>query len=307
MIKYILKRLAVSAITLWIITTVSFFLLRMLPGNPFGSLSAMDPQMQERMIHYYGLDLPLSEQYLSYMANLFQGDLGYSLKNAGQHVNDIIARTFPFSLQLGLQAYLISFPIGLFLGILAALNRGKPLDHCLVAFTAFGAAIPVFILGTLLQYVFAIKLRLLPVAQWKSAAHTILPTMVLAIGAIASKARSMRALMLEVMDEDYIRTARAKGLSRSRIVWKHQIRNAILPIVSTMGVEIASILMGSFVVEQIFAIPGLGAYYVTSIQNLDYTMTLGLTVFYSTFVVTANLIVDIMYGFIDPRIRISET
>lgn len=307
MTKYLLKRLTVSVITLWIITTVSFFLLRLLPGNPFGSLNSMDPKMQERMIHYYGLDRPLFEQYMSYMANLLQGNLGYSLNNIGQTVNDIIGRTFPYSMQLGMQAYLLSFPLGIFLGIIAAMHRGKILDHSVVAFSALGAAIPVFILGTVLQYIFAIKLKILPIAQWKSVVHTILPTAALAIGAAASKARAMRTLMLEVMGEDYIQTARAKGITKWKVVWNHQIRNAILPIVSTMGLEIASILMGSFVIEQIFAIPGLGAYYVTSIQNLDYTMTLGLTVFYSAFVIFANLVIDIIYGFIDPRIRIIES
>lgn len=306
MIKYILKRLAISVLTLWCITTASFFLLRLLPGNPFGSLSSMNPQMQERMIHYYGLDRPLLEQYLSYLGNLICGDFGYSLKYTGKTVNEIIARTFPYSMQLGLQAYLISFPLGIFLGVVASLHRGKVVDYLVVVFSAIGVAVPVFIIGPVFQYIFAIRLKILPLAQWKSFAHTILPTVTLSIGSTASKIKSMRILMLEVMEEDYVQTARSKGIPQWRVIWSHQIRNAILPIVATIGNEIATILMGSFVVEQIFAIPGLGAYYVTSIQNLDYTMTLGLTVFFSIFVIMFNFIVDLLYGLIDPRIRITE-
>lgn len=306
MTKYILKRLVVSVLTLLCITTASFFLLRLLPGNPFGSLRGMDPQMQERMIHYYGLDRPLFEQYLSYLGNLIHGDLGYSLKYTGKTVNEIIAQTFPYSMQLGLQAYFVSFPLGIFWGVIASLHRGKALDYGVVVFSALGTAVPVFIIGTVFQYFFAIKLKILPTAQWNSLAHTILPTVTLAIGATASKTKSMRTLMLEVMEEDYIQTARSKGIPKWKVIWNHQIRNAILPIVSTTGNEIAAILMGSFVVEQIFAIPGLGAYYVTSIQNLDYTMTLGLTIFFSIFVITFNFAVDLLYGLIDPRIRIAE-
>jgi len=191
MTKYVLKRLAVSVLTVWCIITASFFLLRLLPGSPFGSLSTMDPQMQKRMIHYYGLDRPLLEQYFSYLGNLIRGDLGYSLKYTGKTVNEIIARTFPYSMQLGLQAYFISFPLGIFLGVIASLYRGKTLDHGLVAFSALGTAIPVFIVGTVFQYIFAIKLKILPTAQWKSLAHTILPTVTLAIGVAASKAKNL--------------------------------------------------------------------------------------------------------------------
>ena len=306
MIKYILKRVIISLITLWLIATVSFFLLHMLPGNPFASLDMLNREMQNRMISYYGLDRPLTEQYFTYMGNLLRGNLGYSFKYVGQSANEIIARTFPYSAQLGLQAYLLSFPIGILLGIVAAHKRGKPVDYGLVTLSALGASIPIFIIGSLLQYVFAIKLGIFPVARWQNITYTILPTLTLAIGPIAIKTRTMRTLMLEIVNEDYIRTAKAKGLPSWRVVWNHQIRNAIIPIVSTMGIEVASILMGSFVVEQIYAIAGLGAYYVSSIQSLDYTMTLGLTVFFSAFVITANLIVDIVYGIIDPRIRISK-
>ena len=304
--KYILKRLLISVVTIWLIATCSFFLLRTLPGTPFGSTQLMSQEMRDNMEAYYGLDRPLLEQYLTFMQNLLRGNFGYSLKYVGRSVNDVIAQTFPVSAQLGLQAYAISFPIGVFFGIIAARKRGRPLDYTLVAFSVLGVSVPVFILASLLQYVFAIQLQLFPVAQWKSFAYTVLPTLTLAIGSIAGKTRNMRTLMLEVVTEDYVKTAKAKGLSAARIVWSHQIRNAIIPMIPSLGMEIVSILMGSFVVEQIFAIPGIGAYFVTSVQSLDYTMTLGLTVFFGVFVVSANFIIDLIYGLIDPRIRVAK-
>ena len=304
--KYILKRLIISIITIWLIATCSFFLLHALPGNPFATQQLMSQEMLDKMMSYYGLDRPLWEQYLTFMNNLLHGDFGYSLKYVGQSVNGVIAQTFPVSAQLGLQAYLISFPIGIFFGIMAARRRGRALDYSLVAFSVLGVSVPVFILASLLQYVFAIQLDWFPVAQWKSFAYTILPTLTLAIGSIAGKTRTMRTLMLEVITEDYVKTAKAKGLSSARIIWSHQIRNAIIPMIPSLGMEIVSILMGSFVVEQIFAIPGIGAYFVTSVQSLDYTMTLGLTVFFGVFVVSANFIIDLIYGLIDPRIRVTK-
>lgn len=304
--KYILKRLVISIITIWLIATCSFFLLRTLPGNPFSTTQLLSVEMQERMMSYYGLDRPLIEQYFTFMMNLLHGDFGYSLKYVGQSVNGIIAEKFPVSAQLGIQAYLLSFPIGVLFGIIAARHRGRAIDYSLVGFSVLGVSVPAFILASLLQYVFAIKLKLLPVALWSSFRHTILPTIALSIGSIAGKTRLMRTLMLEVLTEDYVKTAKAKGLPTWRIIWSHQVRNAIIPMIPSLGMEIVSILMGSFVVEQIFAVPGIGAFFVTSVQSLDYTMTLGLTVFFGVFVVAANFIIDLIYGLVDPRIRIAK-
>ncbi|MDY5221563.1 MAG: ABC transporter permease [Aristaeellaceae bacterium] len=304
--KYILKRLVISIITIWLIATCSFFLLRTLPGNPFSTTQLLSVEMQERMMSYYGLDRPLIEQYFTFMKNLLHGDFGYSLKYVGQSVNGIIAEKFPVSAQLGIQAYLLSFPIGVLFGIIAARHRGRAIDYSLVGFSVLGVSVPAFILASLLQYVFAIKLKLLPVALWSSFRHTILPTIALSIGSIAGKTRLMRTLMLEVLTEDYVKTAKAKGLPTWRIIWSHQVRNAIIPMIPSLGMEIVSILMGSFVVEQIFAVPGIGAFFVTSVQSLDYTMTLGLTVFFGVFVVAANFIIDLIYGLVDPRIRIAK-
>ena len=304
--QYILKRLVISIVTIWLIATSSFFLLRALPANPFTTQQMMSPEMLSKMMSYYGLDRPLMEQYVTFMKNLLHGDFGYSLKYVGKSVNGVIAQTFPVSAQLGLQSYAISFPVGILFGIIAARKRGKAIDYTLVGFSVLGVSIPVFILASLLAYLFAIRLGWLPVDQWKSFAYTILPTLTLAIGSIAGKTRMMRTLMLEVISEDYVKTAKAKGLSSFRIVLNHQIRNAIIPMIPSLGMEIVSILMGSFVVEQIFAIPGIGAYFVSSVQSLDYTMTLGLTVFFGTFVVGANFIIDLIYGLIDPRIRVTK-
>ena len=304
--KYILKRLVISIITIWLIATCSFFLLRTLPGNPFSTTQLLSVEMQERMMSYYGLDRPLIEQYFTFMKNLLHGDFGYSLKYVGQSVNGIIAEKFPVSAHLGIQAYLLSFPIGVLFGIIAARRRGRAIDYTLVGFSVLGVSVPAFILASLLQYVFAIKLKLLPVALWSSFRHTILPTIALSIGSIAGKTRLMRTLMLEVLTEDYVKTAKAKGLPTWRIIWSHQVRNAIIPMIPSLGMEIVSILMGSFVVEQIFAVPGIGAFFVTSVQSLDYTMTLGLTVFFGVFVVAANFIIDLIYGLVDPRIRIAK-
>lgn len=257
------------------------------------------------MMAYYGLDRPLWEQYLTYLNNLLHGDFGYSLKYAGRSVNYVISTTFPISAQLGLQALTFGIPTGILLGILAAKQRGKAADTAINTFVIICTAVPTFIIAALMQYVLAVKLKVLPVAQWKSFAHTILPTICLSLGTISGHARSMRTLMLEVDRQDYLKTAKAKGLGTARIVIFHQIRNAIIPMITGLGTEIAGMLMGSYVIEKIFSIPGMGAYFVTSIQGLDYTMVMGLVIFQAVIVVFANFIVDLLYGVIDPRIRVA--
>lgn len=306
--NYILRRLVISVITIWLIATCSFFLIHALPGNPIAISSGkiLSKDTLVRLTRYYGLDKPLWSQYVTFMNNLLHGNFGYSYKYPGQSVNGIIAHTFPVSAQLGSQAYIISIPLGFLFGIIAARRRGKAADYVLVAFSALGVSVPVFIVAALLQMVFAVELKWFPVSLWKSFGYTILPTITLALGSIAGRTRGMRTLMLEIINEDYIKTAKAKGLSNLQIIWSHQIRNAIIPMIPMMGLELVGILMGSFVVEQIFAIPGIGSYFVTSVQSLDYTMVLGLTIFFGIFVVAANFVVDIIYGFVDPRIRVTK-
>ena len=303
--KYILKRLVISIITIWLIVTVCFFLLRLLPGNPFASTTLMTQDTLDKMMAYYGLDRPLWEQYVTYLKNLLHGDFGYSLKYAGRSVNYVIQSTFPISAQLGIQALCFGVPVGMLLGILAAKRRGRVSDTGINVFVIICTAVPTFIIAALLQYFLAVKLKLLPVAQWKSFQHTILPTICLSLGTIAGHARSMRTLMLEVDRQDYLKTAKAKGLGNVRIVLFHQIRNAIIPMITGLGTEIAGMLMGSYVIEKIFSIPGMGAYFVTSIQGLDYTMVMGLVIFQAVIVVFANFVVDLLYGIVDPRIRVA--
>lgn len=304
MARYILNRLVVSLITAWFLVTIVFFLVRLLPGDPFLS-EKVTPEIKQNMMEYYGFDKPLHVQYITYISNLLKGDLGYSLRYRNRTVNEVIAQAFPYSADLGIRAVIFATIVGISLGIIAALNRNKPLDYLSMFIAIVGVSVPGFVLGPLLQYIFSIKLKLLPVAQWKGFAYTIMPTFALSLGSIALMARLMRASMLDVVNQDYIKTAKSKGLSPSQIVWRHQIRNAILPVITVLGPVTATLLTGTFVIEQIFAIPGLGKFYILGIQNLDYSMVLGMTVFYGLFLIAANFIVDIIYGFIDPRIRIA--
>lgn len=305
MVRYIIKRFIVSIITVWILATLTFFLIRALPGDPFLS-EKITPEIKANMMRYYGLDKPLPVQYATYMSNLLKGDMGYSLRYKNREVNDIIADAFPASAELGVRSLVFSVTVGLILGIIAALNHNKGWDYASMVIAVIGVSVPSFIVGSLIQYLFGIKWRILPVAQWKSFAHTIMPTFALGLGTLALIARLMRTSMLEVVGQDYIKTAKAKGLSPFQVTVKHQIRNAILPVVTVLGPLVATLLTGTFVVEQIFAIPGLGRHYVLSIQNLDYTMVMGLTIFYGAFLVFMYFLVDIAYGLVDPRIRVGK-
>ncbi|SHI41692.1 ABC transporter permease [Lutispora thermophila] len=305
MVRYIGKRFVISLITIWILATLTFFLIRLLPGDPFTS-EKITPEIKANMMKYYGLDKPLPVQYATYMGNLLKGDMGYSLRYKNREVNNIIADAFPASADLGLRSLVFSVILGLILGIVAALNHNKFWDYACMVIAVIGVSVPSFVVGSLIQYLFGIKWKLLPVAQWKSFAHTIMPTFALGLGTLALIARLMRTSMLEVVGQDYIKTAKAKGLSPAQVTIKHQIRNAILPVVTVLGPLVASLLTGTFVIEQIFAIPGLGRHYVVSIQNLDYTMVMGLTIFFGAFLVLMNFLVDIAYGLVDPRIRVGK-
>lgn len=305
MAKYIVKRVIAALATLIVLVTVVFFLVRLIPGEPFTS-DKLTPEIAENMRAYYGFDKPMIQQYATYMGKLLQGDFGYSMKFTNKTVNNIIGETFPFSADLGIRALVMSISFGLVLGSLAALNRGKKMDFVCVIVAILGTSIPDFIMGCFLQYVFGIKWGLLPVAQYKGISYTILPATALGFYTLASVSKLMRSSMLEVVQQDYIKTARAKGLSNFRITAKHQIRNAIMPVITMLGPTVASVLTGTFVIESIFAIPGMGKHYVDSINNNDYSLILGMTVFYGIFLVFCNLIVDIAYGLVDPRVRIGK-
>ena len=238
------------------------------------------------------------------MGNLLQGNFGYSLKYAGRSVNYVIASTFPVSAQLGIQALCFGIPVGLLLGILAAKLRGRAVDTGINVFVIVCTAVPTFIIAALLQYFLGLKLKLFPVAQWKDFSYTILPTLCLSLGTISGYARSMRTLMLEVDRQDYLKTAKAKGPGTGPDCRLPPDPHAIIPMITNLGTEIAGMLMGSYVIEKIFSIPGMGAYFVDSIQGLDYTMVMGLVIFQAVIVIAANFIVDLLYGIIDPRIRV---
>lgn len=305
MAKYILKRIVISLATLLVLITAVFFLVRLMPGDPFAS-EKMPPDVKANLEAYYGLDKPMIVQYFTYMGQLLKGNMGYSMVYSNKTVNSIVASTFPYSADLGIRALCFAVFFGITLGIIAALRRGKPLDYGCILIAIIGTSVPDFIMGSLLQYFFGVQWKLLPVAQYTTWKHTILPAIAVGFYSLASISRYMRTSMLEVISQDYIKTAKSKGISNFRITWKHQIRNAIMPVVTMMGPLVASVLTGTFVIEAMYVVPGMGKYYVESISTYDYTIVLGITVFYGAFLVICNTIVDILYGFIDPRIKIAK-
>ena len=305
MAKYILKRIIISLATLLVLITAVFFLVRLMPGDPFAS-EKMPPDVKANLEAYYGLDKPLIVQYFTYMGQLLKGNMGYSMVYSNKTVNDIVAATFPYSADLGIRALTFAVCFGITLGIIAALRRGKPLDYGCILIAIIGTSVPDFIMGSLLQYFFGVQMKLLPVAQYTTWKHTILPSIAVGFYSLASISRYMRTSMLEVVSQDYIKTAKSKGISKFRITMKHQIRNAIMPVVTMMGPLVASVLTGTFVIEAMYVVPGMGKYYVESISTYDYTIVLGITVFYGAFLVICNTIVDILYGFIDPRIKLAK-
>lgn len=284
--------------------TLVFFLVRLLPGDPFTTEDGISEEAKKNILEYYGMDKPLLTQYFYYLKNLLKGDLGYSLNYGNWSVNDIIAQGFPYSMELGLKSVAVGTILGVILGIIASLNRGKFLDYFSIFIAVIGVSVPNFVFASLLQYFFAIKLKIFPISGWNGFMATVLPIASLGLFSVANRTRMMRTCMLEEMNKDYIKTARAKGLRSSEIVIKHQIRNAIMPTVTTLGPAIASAMVGSFVIESIYSIPGIGKFYVQGIQTLDYSLVLGLSLFYSVFLIVCNFIVDIAYGFIDPRIKV---
>jgi len=302
MLSYILRRLAVAVVAIFVLASITFFLMRLVPGDPFAG-PRVAPEIRAALRTYYGLDRPLLEQYFIYMSNLLHGDLGLSLASRGHEVSTIIATAFPVSLDLGIRAMLISITLGLAFGIVAALNRGSVLDYFTVVLVLIGISVPSFVLAGLLQYYLGVYFRVLPVARYESFWHTLMPAFALSLGTMATIARYMRSSMLEVVHADYIKTAYAKGLRPHQVVLRHQVRNALFPILTILGPAVASVLTGSFVVETVFAIPGLGRYFVTAMQNLDYTLVMGLTIFFGAFLIGMNFLVDVAYGLIDPRIR----
>ncbi|MDT2047370.1 peptide ABC transporter permease [Priestia aryabhattai] len=301
---YILKRFISMIITLWVIVTLTFFLMNAIPGSPFNEERATSEAVQENLESYYHLNEPLIVQYFMYIKSIVTFDFGPSIKQPSQTVNDLLGRGFPVSFELGMVTLLVAVFSGIALGIVAALRRNGIVDYLAMTIAVIGISIPNFVMATLLIQKLAVDWAILPAATWTSPKHMILPTLALATGPMAIIARLTRASMIEVLTQDYIRTARAKGLSPYKIVFKHALRNALLPVVTVLGTIAASVLTGTFVIEQIFAIPGMGKYFVDSINTRDYPVIMGTTVFYSAILIFMLFLVDIAYGILDPRIKL---
>lgn len=305
MIKYIGKRILSSLVTIWVVVTLTFFLIRLMPGGPFDG-DKITPQIKANLEAKYGLDKPLGEQYLMYITNLLKGDLGESMQFRGRQVFNTIKVSFPKSAKVGGIAVIFSVTIGVLLGIISALNANKWPDRLCMFIATLGITIPSFVISALLIYVFASHLKLLPTTGldgWKS---YIMPVIALAGSSTAFITRLTRSKLMDVLKSDYIRTAKAKGLSNKVVIFKHALKNSMIPVVTYLGPLVAGILTGSFVVEKIFNIPGLGKEFVSTIPNRDYSALLGVVVFYAILIVTCNLIVDLIYVLIDPRIKLDE-
>ena len=318
-LKFLVNRILMGLVTLWLVITITFFLLHLLPGDPFQSEKEVSPQIKENLMAKYHLDKPLGVQYVEYLKNVTKGDLGLSMKERGRTVNEIIADSFPTSADLGIRAVLFALITGIPLGIIAALKRGKYQDKLAMVIAIIGISVPSFVMAGLMQRYFVdihnnvlIENGFLPeflrikISGWDDPSKRILPVVALGLYTVALIARLLREKMIEVMGQDYIRFAVAKGVKPSNIVWKHALRNAVLPVVTVMGPTIAAVLTGSFVIENMFTIPGLGKYYIDSINERDYTMVLGVTIFYAAFLILMMIITDIVYVLVDPKIKLGK-
>lgn len=304
MLKYTLERFLSMLLVIFIIITATFLLMHSIPGGPFTGEKNLPPAVIQNIMERYKLNDPLWKQYIDYLMNVIQFDFGPSFKYEDRTVNQIIADGLPISATLGFGAAGLALTLGIPAGIIAALRQNKWPDYAVMFAATIGISVPNFITATLLIYVLALKLELLPAAMWGGIEYAIMPCMALAALPTAVIARLTRSSMLDVMGQDYIRTAKAKGLSTFTVIWRHALKNALMPVVTYLGPMIAFILLGSFVIESIFAIPGLGRYFVMSIYNRDYTTILGVTIFDAAFLVFLNFLVDIAYVFLDPRINL---
>lgn len=309
MLKYTLKRIAYAVMTLFVLISLTFFMMRMLPGDPFLGDKTVTGAALANMQAKYGLDKPVMVQYFIYLGNCLRGDLGTSIVY-NRSVNEIVTEAFRVSADLGIRAIMFAVIAGVLLGTVAAVKRGSAWDSVSMFIAMVGVSVPSFIMGAMFQYFLALKLNkllgftLFPIQGWGTFSRTVLPAFALGLGSLATVSRLMRTSMLDVLGQDYIKTARAKGLSQMGIIIKHGVRNAIMPVITILGPTVASVLTGTFVIESIFNIPGLGKYFVTSIKDLDYTMISGTTVFYGSLLILATLIVDLLYGLIDPRVKL---
>ncbi|XCP85972.1 ABC transporter permease [Roseburia hominis] len=308
MLKFIGKRLVYAVLTLFLIATATFFLVSGAPGDPIAAKVGQMPEQAQAIINAkYGLDKPVVERYVIYMKNLLTtGDFGESIIYTGKSANDVIRDNTLVSAKIGLLALFFQATIGISLGLVAALNRGKKIDHFIRFMVVLAICVPSFVFAALLQYFLAFKLKVVPVFGWGELKHYILPVTAYAIGGIASYTKYMRNSTLSVIGEDYIVTAKAKGCKKGRVIKKHVLRNSMIPIVTMIGPAVAGVFAGSFILEKMFSIPGLGFYYVKAVSDNDYTMVIGLTIFFAILYVGALIVVDILYGIVDPRIRVTK-
>ena len=309
MLKYTLKRLLQGIITVLFIATATFIAMHSVPGNPLANEKAVTAEIRANLEAKYGLDKPIVEQYLIYMGNLARGDFGISFTQQNREVNDIIREHFPVSATLGILAVVFAALGGVLWGALTALYRNRLPDVVIMFLVILGISVPSFVIAAISQLSLVsindlLGFSLLPVAGWGSVGHMLVPSLVLGLGTMAYLTRLMRSSMLEIVSSDFVRTAKSKGLPPTRIFTNHQLRNAILPVITVLGPSIAAITTGGFVVELVFAIPGLGRYFVQAVQQLDYTVIMGTTVFYGSFLVFMVIVVDLLYGLIDPRVRL---
>jgi oligopeptide transport system permease protein len=301
---YVAKRVAYMLITLFVIASITFFISKLLPGTPFAD-DKLTPQVRAQLFAKYGLDEPLTVQYAKYMLNVAQGDLGNSFYFESRPVSQMILQGLPVSMFVGVQAVIFGLVVGLVLGIVAALRHNTLWDTAAVVLAVVGVSVPTFVLGPILQYWLGVKLGLFPIAFFESWMHSVLPSLALSVFVISTVARFIRSEMLEVMGQDYITLARAKGLSGLAVIIRHVLRNSLIPLVTVVAPLTVYIITGSLVVEQIFSVPGIGEQFVTSVFVSDYSMILGTTLFFSVMFILALLLQDILYGIIDPRIRVS--
>ena len=308
MAKYIIKRLLAGLISLWVLITITFFLMHSIPGGPFSPAEErkIPPEVLAKIEASYGLDKPLHIQYVNYLNNLLHGDLGISFKDRDTLVNDLIERGFPVSARVGIVAVIISLCIGVPLGIISAIYKTKWIDRASMIFATIGISIPGFVITVLMMFFFCVKIKIFPTFGLSSALHYVLPVAGLSFYPIAYITRLLRSSMLETMRQDYIRTARSKGVKEIMVIAKHALRNSLMPVVTYLGPLIAGLLTGGFVVERLFSIPGIGREFVGSVGDRDYSVTLGITVFYGAFIIIANLCVDVLYVIIDPRVKVEE-
>ena len=304
MAKYIVKRILLAIVTIWAVATLTFFLMNLVPGGPFLSEKAISPQAQAALEAKYGLDKPMFQRYLNYVTSAAHGDFGDSLKQRGRTVMSIITMKFPVSARVGGISVLVALTLGIPLGCMAALKRGKAADSIISVVATCGIAVPSFVICTVLMYFFGVKLGILPTMGLETWKHYVMPVAALSFYPTAYIMRLMRSSMLDVLGQDYMRTARAKGLAGGKILFKHALRNAILPVVTYVGPMLAYTITGSFVVEKIVVIPGLGGEFIKAINGRDYTLIMGTTIFLATLVIVMNVIVDIIYKIVDPRIKL---